>query len=529
MSDPKPDDWFSEDPEAGFRLLVESVREYAIFRLDPKGFIVTWNSGAERLKRYRASEILGKHFSIFYPREEAESGKCERELEIALATGKYEEEGWRIRQDGTRFWANVVITPLFEGDRHVGFGKVTRDMTERRRNEEQLRQARSEAEHANQAKTEFLSRVSHELRTPLTAILGFAELLQAEGPRKDQENRLSAILNAGDHLLNLINDVLEISRIEAGRDDIHISAVPLGPLVGETVGLMQPLARSRDISISSDVAPDLMVEADAQRLSQVLLNIVSNAIKYNRDKGTVDVSATRAGDRVTVRVSDTGMGIEESMLPRVFEPFDRLGAERLNISGTGLGLALSKRLVESMQGRISLTSEPGVGTTFVVEIPAAEQALVEPVDEAPSGTRSAGAAAAAATATVLYIEDNLANVELVQGMLGQRPEIQILTAMQGQLGLDMARQARPDLILLDLHLPDLTGEHVLQALKADPETRAIPVIMLTADALPEQRRAFLEAGAVEYLTKPVRLATLLDAIDTHIAHPPASAPPRPVP
>lgn len=360
--------------------------------------------------------------------------------------------------------------------------------------------ARLEAERANEAKTAFLSRMSHELRTPLTAVLGFAELLELDDLDDNQRDSVRHIRNAGRHLLTLINEVLDISRIESGHLAVSNEPLELGPVLADAVTLIRPMAEERGIRVSCEQVDDLFVKADRQRLTQVLLNLLSNAVKYNRDYGSIDVVCSIHDGRIAVRVSDTGMGIAPGLLPRVFNPFDRLGAEQTGIEGTGVGLTLSRGLVEVMGGTLTLESEPGVGTTFTVDLAVAPGGEMAPQTPRPDGDSEDESLP---PVMVLYVEDNAANIDLVAGLLARRPGVRLITTMQGRLAMDLARTHRPQLVLLDLHLPDLNGEEVLRRLRQDPETADLLVAMLTADATPGQERRLRALGADDFLTKPL--------------------------
>ncbi len=379
--------------------------------------------------------------------------------------------------------------------------------------------ARTVAERANLAKNEFLSSMSHELRTPLNAILGFGQLLQDADLGDRDRDSVEHILKAGRHLLELVNEVLDLSRIEAGRMTLSPEPVRVDELVRESVDLMRPAAEERGIHVSADlVTCDLHIRADRQRLKQVLLNMLSNAVKYNRDGGEVEVTcASTPAEHVQIRVRDTGPGIAQLRMAELFEPFERLGAERTTVEGTGLGLALARRLVEAMGGTMGVDSVEGEGSTFWVELAIAESPVA-------AFERSNGHAAEGSTRSdepqersVLLIEDNLSNLKLIERILEARPAVSVLSAMQGGLGVELARQHQPDLILLDLHLPDLPGDQVLHRLRADPATRSIPVIVVSADATSRQIRRLLESGAAEYLTKPIDVRRLLELVDAALA------------
>lgn len=345
--------------EERFRLVIERVRDYGIFTLDPAGIVTSWNLGAERIKGWQAEEILGQHFSRFYPEETHDYLPGEM-LERAREQGAAEDEGWRLRKDGTRFWANVVITALRNEDGDLqGFAKVTRDMTERRRSEEALRAAREEAVAASLAKSEFLSRTSHELRTPLNAILGFGQLLEIDEDNFAEPHRAAVeqITKAGRHLLALINDLLDISSIEAGTTDLEMEALDIRQLLSDVRDLAEPIVKNAGLTFETDLpGQPTMVLADRRRTMQVMLNLIGNTAKYNRDGKYVRLGVETGSDSVTVFVEDDGPGIEESMVPRLFTAFDRLGKQQQErTEGTGLGLALSKSLVESMGGRIGFS------------------------------------------------------------------------------------------------------------------------------------------------------------------------------
>ena len=376
------------------------------------------------------------------------------------------------------------------------------------------RRAEAEAEGANRAKSEFLSRMSHELRTPLNAILGFAQLLELEVQRPEDRESVEQITKGGRHLLSLINEILDIARIEAGRLALSLEPVRVDDAIQRVLDLARPLAAGRGVELQTDGAARSTqhVWADAQRLQQVLLNLVSNGIKYNRERGRLAVACDEVGEgRLRISVTDTGPGISPASRERLFQPFDRLDAEQRGVEGTGLGLALSKGLVQAMGGAIGVESVPGEGSTFWIEFVEAESPVsrlerLEPsVMAVPSSSDQSG--------TVLYIEDNLSNLRLVERTIALRPGVKLIPAMQGRLGLALAQQHRPDLILLDLHLPDISGDQVLRALHEDPELSQTPVVVLSADATPGRVQRLLGAGARAYLTKPLDVRQFLVLLD----------------
>ena len=407
---------------------------------------------------------------------------------------------------------------------------------ERNRSEEIVRLAQQGAVNANNAKIEFLSRMSHELRTPLNAILGFSQLLEIERLDPKQRESVEQITRAGRHLLELVNEVLDISRIDSGNISLTPEPLDVDDLAREALDLIRPLAVARGIVLTLDAGAaegGRHVLVDRQRIRQVLLNLLSNAVKYNREGGSVTLEAGPSpdGKRVRLRVVDTGHGIAEEHLPLLFTPFERLGAEKTNVEGSGIGLALAKRLVESQGGELGVASELGVGTTFWVDLPVAAAPLGEmdrmrleelfgdeffppgkkdhhPEKEPPPPPPR----------TVLHIEDNEPNRLLVEMLIRQRPALRLLTASRGQEGLALARTHRPDLILLDMHLPDTTGECVLQLLRGDESTRLTPVVMVSADAAAMRRNQEDATGANSYLTKPFNVGQFLRLLDQYLVY-----------
>lgn len=359
--------------------------------------------------------------------------------------------------------------------------------------------------------------MSHELRTPLTAILGFGQLLEMSDLAPADAGAVRHILTAGNHLLALINDVLDISRVEAGRLSLSLEPIDVGPLVREVFTLLKPLANQRRVSL--ELPPEsgtIVVKADNQRLKQVLLNLVNNAIKYNREGGSVHLSYHIEKQQVQIAITDRGRGIPVEKLHRLFQPFERLGADQGDIEGTGLGLALSKQLVEAMGGVIGVESNVGEGSTFWISLP------LETVSDRPElviGKQDAAVIPIYSNEkhyTLLYVEDNLSNLTLLKAILSYRTDLEILTAMRGNLGLDLAVGHTPDLILLDLNLPEMSGDEILRELRRNPNTRKIPVIILSADATPGQTRRLLGEGANAYLTKPFDIKKIRETVNSFL-------------
>jgi PAS domain S-box-containing protein len=482
--------------------------------LDADGSIRSMSPAAQRILGRPSDARIGRSAlssEFVHPDDLERFAQAQRRV----LTGQDEHAAVRIRvlhADGYWLTLEAHSRPLAAP---AGLLVVTRDVTRQASMEEELRQAKLAAEQANQAKSDYLSRMSHELRTPLNAILGFAQLLELDEQRDEQRDSLRHILSGARHLLSLINEVLDIAAIEAGRLPLSLEPVAVADVAAETVSLIRPLADEHGILLTGpSVSCTTHIVGDRQRLKQILLNLLSNAVKYNREDGSVHLTCEPAPDeRLRIKVTDTGPGIAEDAVERLFVPFERLATER-SIEGTGLGLPLSKRLAEAMGGTLELVSTPGQGSTFWVELPLVEgpvqrderqQAQSQLVQEQPEQTAPA--------LTVLYIEDNLSNLKLVERVLGRRPAVTLISAMRPHLGLDLASQHHPDLILLDLHLPDMPGEEVLRRLRANSKTAEIPVVVLSADARPGLIQRLLDQGARAFLTKPLDVKELLELLD----------------
>lgn len=400
---------------------------------------------------------------------------------------------------------------------------VTVDITERKKAEEDLHKARKEADKANQAKSEFLSRMSHELRTPLNSILGFAQLLELADIPLTHKKEIRHIMKSGWHLLDLINEVLDISRIEAGKMSLSIEPVKLDLIISEMIDFVKTQAAGRFITVNLQDSPynSLNVLSDRQRLKQVLLNLINNGIKYNKEGGFVKIKV-QPGKRpssqlpiLRISIEDSGYGISENAIGKLFQPFERVGAEKSSVEGTGLGLTVVKKIIENMNGEVGVESKYGKGSTFWFELPMAEDQLdtirkleEERIEKSKTEVRAG---------KILYIEDNIYNVELIEQILDmQRPEVKMISNSFGRQALGLAIQNQPDLILLDLDLPDIHGSEVYEQLKADPLTAKIPVVVISSDALAQQINKMLSAGVKHYLTKPIKITEFLDILDEYI-------------
>ena len=503
------------ESEERFRLLAENSSD-VIMRSSPDGVIQYVSPASRSLYGHDPEEMIGRvRWDFVHPEDLAglRSDTPGRAGSPDEVTNEYRV----VRKDGGTLWVEAVSRALHDCDDDAvsGFHTSVRDISERKRSEDAVRRAMREAEQANEAKSEFLSRMSHELRTPLHAILGFGALLEREHLPTAQRDELAQLTRAGRHLLDLINEVLDLSRIERGELALSLEPVHVGLLVDEVLSMIAPLAVARAVTLAPAVAADLdlHVLADRQRLKQTLLNLLSNAVKYNREGGEVRVTvAGPKTQRARIEVVDTGIGIAADKLARAFEPFERLGAEAGEIEGTGLGLALTKRLVEGMGGAIGVASEIGVGTRFWLELPTVAAPDAQPASSARA--RPAGPEAVRGPPrTVLYVEDNPSNVKLVETIMGLRPEVTLLVATQGSLGVELAREHRPALVLLDLNLPDISGDEVLRRIRDDAGTADLRVVMVSADATSGQIDRLLAAGADDYLTKPFDIEQFIAVVD----------------
>jgi PAS domain S-box-containing protein len=473
---------------------------------------VRFNRAGEKLLGYSREDLMGKSDRDLFPSHEADFFiHRDREVLASHDVVDIPEEPIDTRQHGSRTLHTRKIAIRDDRDQPRYLLGISEDITDRRLAEQAADEARAQTEQANRAKSEFLSRMSHELRTPLNAVIGFAQLLELDDLDPRQREGVEQILKAGRHLLELINEVLDISRIESGTISISIEPVHLGSVLAEALSLIRPLADEAGVRLLGDPAElaDLHVRADYQRLKQVLINLLSNAVKYNRRGGQIAIRRHELPDGgIDLGIADTGRGLSADSLERLFDPFERLGAEGTAIEGTGLGLALSKRLMEAMGGTIAAESEPDVGTTMWVRLHRSEG----PPEDAVTAIALPVATSGSPTGTIVYIEDNLSNVKLVERMVARLPEVRVIPAMQGKLGIDLIRRHHPDLVLLDLHLPDLHGREVLEQLKRDPATAAIPVVVVSADATSGQVERLMAGGATDYLPKPIDLDLLLKTI-----------------
>ncbi len=514
---------------------------------DAKGVIQIFNVGAERMLGYAAADVMNKitPADISDPQEViARAAALSVELETPITPG-FEALVFKasrgiediyeltyIRKDGSRFPAVVSVTALRDAQEGIiGYLLIGTDNTARKQIEAErirldqalqdknveLERARIVAEKANLAKSDFLSSMSHELRTPLSAILGFAQLIESGSPQPTpaQKRSIDQILKAGWYLLELINEVLDLALVESGKLSLSMEPVSLAEVLHECEAMIEPQAQKRGISVAfSQLEMPYFVQADRTRVKQVLINLLSNAIKYNTAGGTVSVLCTlSAPDAIRISVRDTGAGLSPEQLVQLFQSFNRLGQKASVEEGTGIGLVVSKRLVELMNGEIGVESTVGKGSVFWVELNlATEPQAAAHVSEGLALTQAQGQDDAPLR-TLLYVEDNPANLMLVEDIIARRPDIRLLSARDGNRGIELARVALPDVILMDINLPGISGLQALRILAEDPATAHIPVVALSANAIPRDIEKGLAAGFFRYLTKPIRVNEFMDTLD----------------
>ena len=504
------------------RSLIESNID-ALMTTDPLGIITDVNKQMEALTECTRDELIGAPFKDYFTDpERAEAG-----IKLVLSEKKVTDYELTARaRDGKETVVSYNATTFYDRERRLqGVFAAARDITERKRLDQVLQEknielegAKIAAEKANLAKSDFLSSMSHELRSPLNAILGFAQLMESAStpvPTAFQAERIAQILKAGWHLLNLINEILDLATIESGKVSLSLEPVSLADVMLECEAMMAPQAQSRGISMSFPrLIPPVFVHADRTRLKQIVINLLSNAIKYNRLQGSVVVDcAAVVPDRVRISVRDTGAGLTPEKTAQLFQPFNRLGQEGSDVTGTGIGLVVTKQLAELMQGAMGVASTSGEGSVFWVELRATAAPVltagghgtVAPTEpRPPSGARAR---------TLLYVEDNPANMELVEQIIARRADLKLQTAVNGTIGVEMARVTRPDVILMDINLPGISGIEALKLLRECPATAHIPVVALSANAMPDDIARGMAAGFFSYLTKPIKVAEFMDTLN----------------
>jgi PAS domain S-box-containing protein len=556
---------FSNEPllkADALQLAIFNSANFSSIATDAQGVIQIFNVGAERMLGYSAGEVLNQitPAAISDPREMvARANALSVELGTTIQPG-FEALVFKasrgiediyeltyIRKDGSRFPAIVSVSPLRDSDdKVIGYLLLGTDNTARKRVEAEqallarrlleqqnalletnveLEAARALAEKASLAKSEFLSSMSHELRTPLNAVLGFAQLLASEKPppSPSQLRSLDQILKGGWYLLRLINEILDLAMIESGKVTLSQESMGLTDVLKDCRAMIEPQAHKRGIALNfTSLNLPFFVHADRTRVKQVMINLLSNAIKYNRRGGSVTVHCVFvSGDMVRISVTDTGDGLDAEQIEHLFQPFNRLGREEGAEEGTGIGLVVTKQLVELMGGVIGVDSEVGRGTTFWVELAASSEPVL-PADERMAATYD-GDKPPCVQRTLLYVEDNPANLSLVEQLIARRDDIKLLTANDGPLGIELARTYLPDVILMDINLPSIGGYGCLKILQEDSSTAHIPVVALSANAIPRDVQKGVEAGFFRYLTKPINVVEFMDALDVALLHAAAQA------
>ena len=507
------------------RSLIESNID-AIMTTDPQGIITDINKQMEALTGCSRDELIGAPFKNFF----TDPARAEASIRQALAEGKITNFELTARSwEGRETVVSYNATTFYDRERRLqGVFASARDVTESKRMDLVLQERNAElqgakllAEEANRSKSDFLSSMSHELRSPLNAILGFAQLLETESPppTPSQMESIGRILQAGWHLLNLINEVLDLAKIESGRYSLSPEPVSLGEVIVECQAMTEGQAQKRGLELTFPrFAKPCFVHADRTRLKQVLINLLSNAIKYNRERGTVTVEYSRpTPGRVRISVSDTGEGLPPDKVDQLFQPFNRLGPEGNGEEGTGIGLVVARQLIQLMGGVIGVDSTVGVGSTFWFDLSVGvePQVPVEAFTPKPSGPHPVEGGVR--TRTLLYVEDNPANLSLVEQLVARNPDLRLLTAGTGQLGIKLARANHPEVILMDINLPDISGVEALRRLRQDPATAHIPVVAISANAMPYDIAHGLEAGFFRYLTKPIRINEFQETLHAALA------------
>ena len=505
---------------------------FSIIATDEKGIIQLFNVGAERMLGYSAAEVVNKiNPSDIHDQQEvkARAEALSLELSTPVAPG-FEALAYKasrgiednyeltyIRKDGSRFPAIISITALRDDyDDILGYLLIGADNSVRKQVELDLNDAMALADKANLAKSDFLSSMSHELRTPLSAILGFAQLIESgsPAPTPSQKRSIDQILQAGWYLLQLINEILDLALIESGKLSLSLEPISLDEVMQECQTMIEPQAQKRGITVRFPQFKVLyFVKADRTRVKQVLINLLSNAIKYNKVNGTVDVfyNANIPG-RIRICVGDSGEGLAPDKIAQLFQPFNRLGQEAGVKEGTGIGLVMTKRLVELMGGTIGVESTVSEGSVFWVEMKLTAERQ-HTINEADLTTKIPTHVQPHALHTLLYVEDNPANLMLVEDLIERRPDIRLLTARDGTQGIEVARVSLPDVILMDINLPGISGIQALKFLSEDPKTAHIPIMALSANAIPRDIQKGLEAGFFKYLTKPIKVNEFMNALD----------------
>ena len=515
---------------------------FSIVATDEKGIIQLFNAGAERMLGYRSAEVVNRMSpsDLHDPKEiEARAQALSLELGATIAPG-FEalvfkasrgladtHELTYLCKDGSRFPGIISVTALQDDTgRIIGYLLIGADNSVRRRVESERNDAKAAAEKANLAKSDFLSNMSHELRTPLNAILGFAQLVDSgtPPPTPSQKRSMDQILKAGWYLLDLINEILDLSLIESGKLTLSREPVALAEVIQECRAMIEPQAHQRGIHMSfPQLAVNYFINADRTRLKQVLINLLFNAVKYNRPGGMVTLNCVlMPPDLMRISVRDTGAGLTPEQLGQLFQPFNRLGQETGTEEGTGIGLVVTKRLVQLMGGTLGADSTVGMGSVFWLELTVTAAPQLSRLEAQHPAPMRPPVPHGTPMRTLLYVEDNPANLELVEQLVARRQDLRLLSAADANAGIEFARAYLPAVILMDINLPGISGLEAMQILRADPTTAHIPIIALSANAVPRDIEKAIEAGFMDYLTKPIKLNEFMDALDSALDLPVAA-------
>ena len=509
------------------RSLIEANID-AIMTTDLQGIITDVNKQMEALTGCTRDELIGAPFKNYFTEPE----RAEASIKQALTEGNVTDyELTACSRDGKETVVSYNATTFYDRDRRLqGVFAAARDVTERKRLDQvlqeknaELRNAKVLAEEANRSKSDFLSSMSHELRSPLNAILGFAQLMESDSPAPlpRQKENIDQILQAGWHLLKLINEILDLAKIESGRLSLSPESVSLAEVLAECQSMIEGQAQKRGILMTfPQFDIPCYLHADRTRLKQTLINFLSNAIKYNRDQGTIEVAyAPSTPGHIRISIKDTGAGLPPEKLAQLFQPFNRLGQEAGSVEGTGIGLVVAKQLIELMGGGVGVESTVGVGSVFWFELMVgAEPQFAVGRVERKASVQSQNQSSSRVR-VVLYVEDNPANLKLVEQLIARRSDLRLLSAMTGNLGIELARANQPEVILMDINLPDISGIEALRILREDPVTAHIPVIAISANAMPHDIKKGLQAGFFKYLTKPIKVNELMDSLNTALEFP----------
>lgn len=510
-----------QDQQFYTRSLIESNID-AIMTTDTQGIITDVNKQMEVLTGCTRAELIGSQFKNYFTDPEL----AEECIKQVLVEGKVRNrEITTLSREGRQTVVSCNATTFYDREMRLqGVFASVRDVTEGKLMEQALREknielesARVDAEKANLAKSDFLSSMSHELRSPLNAILGFAQLMESDSPEPTpiQKENIGQILQAGWHLLKLINQILDLAKIESGKLPLSPEAVSLAEVMDECYGMVEGQAQKRGIQMTfPNFDIPCYVHADRTRLKQIIINFISNAIKYNREQGTVEVTySTRTPGRIRVIIKDTGSGLPMEKLKQLFQPFNRLDQEKNGEEGTGMGLVVARKLIELMGGVVGVESTVGVGSVFWFSLPTAAEPQFAAGSGEPKAPDQSSSQNEERMHVLLYVEDNPANLRMVEQLIARQPELKLLSAMTGKLGIELARTNQPEVILMDINLPDISGFEALRVLRNDPATAHIPVVAISANAMPHDVEKGLEAGFFRYLTKPINVNEFMETLD----------------